>query len=729
MRGAFIFGFRLPSLMSLNNQPLIPAPDAPERERQPSGLFLLFFVEMWERFSFYGMRALLTFYLIKGFLQARDDAAYAIYGAYGALVYATPYLGGIFADRFIGARLAVIWGGLLMAAGHLLMSIEAEWALFGALALLICGNGFFKPNISTMVGRLYGARSSARDAGFTIFYMGINLGAALAPLVCGYIGETYGWHYGFGLATIGMLVGLGTFLAPRGVARALILLTSLAIVFTMFWGSQGDTVQTLLNLPIALALLGAGFVSFTRLRSGSIPADIGCPRTADGAPSTPRHFGRIIIGTLLAVPLFAWLVASQVDGFTIAGATINAGSAAEPFVIRTATWLLNIVGVVAFGSIIAVAIKSPRIERDRLLVIVVLCFFSMLFWAFFEQGGSSVNNFTDRNIDRVASGTNVVEGSTYSDVAITQEFLGVEVAGRTWTLRDIEVAQRTEKQPPERAGWTILDFVATKQDVDAGIQVDGQPVVEGTKYTVAMSWREFLQSPTLPTARQSLKDSLPQLPDAERTAAGRVTFIAESGDVQQGLVVGGNEIKASVFQAVNPTFILLLGPVFSWLWLWMGRRDPSPAVKFALGLFQLGLGFACFWMGARFADANGMVQMEWLLLGLLLQTTGELCLSPVGLSLVTKISPMRMVSTIMGAWFLATSFSHMLAAWIAKLTGIETGEGGSVPPPTETLHVYGDVFGLVALSACGAAVILLVISPWLRTRMHLDADASAVQAG
>jgi POT family proton-dependent oligopeptide transporter len=192
-------------------------------ETHPSGLFLLFFVEMWERFSFYGMRALLTFYLIKGFLKADDSRAYAIYGAYGALVYATPYLGGIFADRYIGARLAVIWGGILMAAGHLLMSIETEWALFGALALLIVGNGFFKPNISTMVGSLYPQGSSKRDAGFTIFYMGINLGAALAPLVCGYIGETYGWHYGFGLATVGMLTGLATFILTAA-ARALILL-------------------------------------------------------------------------------------------------------------------------------------------------------------------------------------------------------------------------------------------------------------------------------------------------------------------------------------------------------------------------------------------------------------------------------------------------------------------------------------------------------------------------
>ena len=175
---------------------------APEQENafeqkvgHPPGLFVLFFAEMWERFSYYGMRALLVFYMMKGFLAYNDNRAYAVYGAYTALVYATPFIGGVLADRLLGARKAVILGGALMAAGHLLMTSENETAFFGALALLIVGNGFFKPNISTMVGSLYPAKSSKRDAGFTIFYMGINLGAALAPLVCGYVGETYGWHY------------------------------------------------------------------------------------------------------------------------------------------------------------------------------------------------------------------------------------------------------------------------------------------------------------------------------------------------------------------------------------------------------------------------------------------------------------------------------------------------------------------------------------------------------
>ena len=180
----------------------------------PTGLYTLFFAEMWERFSFYGMRALLLFYMIKGFLGYGDRDAYAIYGAYTALVYMTPLFGGMLADRLLGARRAVVLGGLLMAAGHLMMSAENDVAFFLALALLIVGNGFFKPNISTMVGSLYPQGSPKRDTGFTIFYMGINLGAAMSPLLCGYIGETYGWHYGFGLATLGMLTGLAVFVAP-----------------------------------------------------------------------------------------------------------------------------------------------------------------------------------------------------------------------------------------------------------------------------------------------------------------------------------------------------------------------------------------------------------------------------------------------------------------------------------------------------------------------------------
>jgi POT family proton-dependent oligopeptide transporter len=406
----------------------------------------------------------------------------------------------------------------------------------------------------------------------------------------------------------------------------------------MFWASAGDTTQTLLNLPIAVALLGAGAVSFVKLGKGGLPDGTGAPRDANGNIMKPRMMLPIFAGTIAAVAPLALLVSHH----------------------SYATWMLNIVGVIAFGSIILTAIRSDRVVRDRLTVVLVLCFFSMLFWAFFEQAGSSVNNFTDRNVDRVTGGTAVTAGQTYSDVVVTQEFIGVDVNGKTWTLTDVEVSQK------------------------------------------------------------ALEESKPE---------GRVTFTADEEDVRKGLVIGGNEIKASVYQAANPTFILLLGPVFSWLWGAMGRRDPSAGVKFGLGLLQLAGGFACFWMGAKTADANGMVGMEWLLMGILLQTTGELCLSPVGLSLVTKLSPAAMGSTIMGAWFLATAFSHLVAAAIAGMTGVsEGGEGAVVPPPIETVNVYGNVFGGIAIAAAVSAFILFALSPWLKARMHLS-EAEAAGSG
>ena len=253
--------------------------DATSARRQtlfghPTGLFTLFFAEMWERFSYYGMRALLVFYMLKGFLGYGDSDAYAVYGAYTALVYMTPFFGGMLADRLLGARRAVVLGGLLMAAGHLMMTVENSLGFFFALALLICGNGFFKPNISTIVGSLYPQGSPRRDGGFTIFYMGINLGAAMSPLLCGYIGETYGWHYGFGLATIGMLIGIAVFVAPSSCRRFR--------CFCWQWLRRSTSsscrrcpcriLRSRMNLNYALlaALVLAGWVTFRELRRGAI---------------------------------------------------------------------------------------------------------------------------------------------------------------------------------------------------------------------------------------------------------------------------------------------------------------------------------------------------------------------------------------------------------------------------------------------------------------------------
>jgi POT family proton-dependent oligopeptide transporter len=248
----------------------------------PTGLFTLFFAEMWERFSYYGMRALLVFYMIKGFLGYGDTQAYGIYGAYTALVYMTPFFGGMIADRLLGQRKAVVFGGALMAAGHLLMGVQegeylglftlskemAEMLFFGALALLILGNGFFKPNISTIVGSLYPQGSPKRDGGFTLFYIGINLGAAMAPLLCGYIGETYGWHYGFGLATIGMLIGLAVFILPNLVTQVLILAGAITASWAMTEYLPDDPAAQVLKYFVAGALILAAVIAVMALQRG-----------------------------------------------------------------------------------------------------------------------------------------------------------------------------------------------------------------------------------------------------------------------------------------------------------------------------------------------------------------------------------------------------------------------------------------------------------------------------
>ncbi len=599
---------------------------------------MLFFAEMWERFSYYGMRALLVLYIIKGFLSRNDGDAYAIYGAYAGLVYATPFIGGMLADKVLGARRAVILGGMLMAAGHLLMTWESEWPFFMALALLIVGNGFFKPNISTIVGSLYPEDSPKRDGGFTIFYIGINLGAAMAPLICGYVGEKWGWHYGFGLATIGMLVGLAVFVAPALLTRALILGTAFASGSAMIYLNKDEVIYALgPNVLVALFLMGAGVVAFLAIGRGGLPAWAGAPPSMDAlkkkvlGPITAEW--AVYLGAFATVPLFALLVQKN----ELAGAT------------------LTVLGIVALGFLVVEAARSEKVERDRLIVVMVMMFFSMLFWAFFEQAGSSINLFTDRNVDRVFETEQIAEDQvgTTVNVDVTQALNGRTMGEKTITMNDIDT-------------WKG----------------------EGTE---------------------------------------TVAWPVSADDV--GMGTSGSEVATSQYQAANPVFIMIFGLVFSSLWTFLGSRkmEPSTPVKFGLGILQLGLGFASLWWAAQTASEFGIVSMSWVLLAYLLMTTGELCLSPVGLSMVTKLAPKRIVSMAMGAWFLATAFSNYLSALIATLTGVGHGEEGAgvLPPPTETIGVYGEVFGIIAITASVSALVVFALSPLLSKMMHMDEEELA----
>ncbi len=786
--------------------------EQPQVFGHPSGLYTLFFAEMWERFSYYGMRALLIFYMIKGFLGYGDTQAYTVYGAYTALVYMTPFIGGLLADKILGKRIAVVIGGVLMAAGHLVMTVESEWPFFFALALLIVGNGFFKPNISTTVGSLYGDGDKRRDDGFNIFYTGINLGAAMSPLVCGYVGETYGWHYGFGLATVGMLVGLAVFVMPNIVTSGLIMSGAVASCVGMLVFRPDNIYAILINIFVAICLMISAVVACIALSKG------GLPKWAGGRPEgvTKQHDWKIYLGIVISVPIFALLVSGfspfssppvdeltgepvpvktnderlkakvdlltkfEVDskvvdsvkkkgiegelkqrgkpytiinedvindvkgvsdkrvnkvlitqllldkGETVADdatfvdiaraakelgievdkadinqlsesrqaelvtaiekefgitltdeqkkftsrkeliKTINTerksfvGAIAGIFleeVSKPAGLVLTILGLLAFGYLIKETFRLDKVPRERMFAALILIFFQMLFFAFFEQAGSSVNNFTDRNIDRVGEAEIVTKEMVGKTIRLepTQAQLGYKRGEDSFTLDDLESLRKVIKE---------------NEDVD----------------NLDISW--------------TITDD----------------------NVGMGIAKRLDELPASIFQSFNAIFILIFALVFNWIWSTLRKRgmDPNAAIKFGFGLIQLGLGFGAFWLGAQNCNALGMVAISWLTLGILLHTTGELCLSPVGLSTMTKLSPKVLVSTLMGAWFLATAFSQYLAGIISQFTSVSEGSSSGFPTPLETVNTYGDVFGNIAFTAVLSGVICLIMSPLISYWMHQD---------
>jgi POT family proton-dependent oligopeptide transporter len=480
----------------------------------PRGLFVLFFVEMWERFSYYGMRALLIFYLTKHWLFS-DGQASLIYGAYTSLVYIAPVLGGFLADRYLGQRKAVLYGAVLLTFGHFLMAFEGDGGqadpginiFWLALSFIIVGVGFLKANISVIVGQLYPRTDVRRDGAYTIFYMGINVGAFIGTLFAGWLGEVYGWSYGFGAAGVGMLLGLLVFM----------------------WGK-----------PL---LLGRG--------------------EAPDAAALARPVAGIRLEWLLyllglAAVFGTWALIRYQD------------------VVGT---LLLVSAVILLASILYVAVtKLPRDDRDRIFAIVFLLMLQPVFWGLFEQAGASLNLFADRYVDRAG-------------------------------------------------------------------------------------------------------------------------------------------VPASIFQAVNPAYIVLLGPVFAWLWTTLGRRglEPSTPAKFGLALVQVGLGFLVLVWGAQAAGIANPTPVLFIFLIYLLHTTGELCLSPVGLSAMNRLSPGFMAGLIMGAWFFATAGGNFVAGLISQATGAENATGAGAAKEL-VLGIYGTI-GWIAI-AIGIGV--LVVSPLVKRLMHLD---------
>jgi len=475
----------------------------------PRGLATLFFTEMWERFSYYGMRAILILFMtdkiVHGGLGFNDGKAGAVYGLYVSMVYLLCLGGGWVADRITGQRRAVLIGGIFISLGEFCLVVPSELFFYAGLVLLMMGTGLLKGNVSTIVGQLYAKNDGRRDSGFSLFYMGINIGALISPIICGYLGEKISWRLGFAAAGAGMLLGLVQYL----------------------WGSRH---------------LGT---------AGLHPASTGDPEQ----DQRQKRNAWLAVGSGLgAFALLGVLGALGVIQFTATGIADGEG------------WVLLGIAVVVFSWMIGSRGWSP-IERKRSTAILVLFVASALFWASFEQAGSSLNLFAERNTNRMVFG---------------------------WEFP---------------AGW---------------------------------------------------------------------------------------------FQTVQPVFVVTLAPVFAWIWLALSRRrlEPSSPAKFTLGLIWAGLAFAILVPAAKMTGHGAQVGIWWLTATYFLQTLGELCLSPIGLSAMTKLAPDRAQGFVMGIWFLSTSIGNWLAGRAVSLEA-------SMALPT--------LFGSVAAFSIAAAVLLaLLIRPTVR---------------
>jgi proton-dependent oligopeptide transporter, POT family len=475
----------------------------------PRGLSTLFFTEMWERFSYYGMRALLILFMTApaaaGGLGFETSVAGAVYGLYTSMVYMTTVPGGWIADRLIGQRRAVLYGGIVIACGHFSMAFQSLTTFYIGLTLIVVGTGLVKGNAAVIVGALYGEQDARRDAGFSIYYMGINLGAFIAPLVCGYLGQRVNWHIGFAAAGVGMVLGLVQYVA------------------------------------------GGKYLGDAGLR----PAPAASADDAARLRWRAQLFGGIALVVVVAFALGMYTGALPITVKQIADA---------------AGYVLALIVVVFFGWLFFVGDWTPS-ERRRLYAIGVLFVAATIFWSEFEQAGSTLNLFGDR---------------------------------------------------------------------------------------------------------------------ATRTA------------------IGSWEFPSSYFQSLQPLFIITFAPVFAWVWIRLGPREPSSPAKFGIGLLFVGAGFGILVVAASLAQNGVKVAPWWLVVTYLLHTFGELSLSPVGLSATTKLAPQRVVGLMMGVFYLAISLGNFIGGRLSSLYG-------SMPLP--------ELFGAIATVGLAAGVVMFALTPPIKRLM------------
>ena len=570
----------------------------------PAGLFVLFFTEMWERFSYYGMRAILVIFLTGAVIgdnpgwEWSTSAALSLLGTYAMLVYLTPLVGGWLADNKIGYRMAVVIGALLMTLGHASMAVETPASLYIGIALLILGNGFFKPNMTSIISKMYDGHEDKKDGAYNIFYMGVNAGAFLGIMLCGWVGEKVGWSFGFGLAGIFMLLGMLQFYYAQPL-----------------FGDIGSKPQKKEN-------------------KAELRSDRKSSNNATGIVLNKFQSLDYLLIVIFVISALIFIIndpLSKIGGIDLLNFTI---------VGMTDSLFFALLAAITF--IVLLIIRIPRyikIERDRMIAFTIFCLFTVFFWAAFEQAAGSLPIYTRDFTDRILEGS---AANIFKAVDLIVTIVPLVII--TYVL------------------WSL--FRQTFAKIGFSNIVLGFSSLIVWAIVIFKIYTEFNSSST--------------------------------------------EVPVTWFAILNSLFIIIFAPLFT-KW-WDSRYNPPASVKYFLGLFLLGLGFGFLAFGARNVPAGAeaaTLSMSWLVMAYLFHTLGELCLSPMGLSYLSKLVPARMIAFMFGVYYLAIAIGNKLAHYI----------GGDIEKITQqySLSTFFLIFTIVPI---GIGFVSLLLHPLLKKLMH-----------
>ena len=581
----------------------------------PAGLFVLFFTEMWERFSFYGMRSLLILFLTTSFVDGgwgwtRENAS-ALFGSYVGLVYLSTMLGGYFADKVIGFRWAVVVGAVLMTLGHASMAVETEFSIYLGLVLLVFGNGFFKPNMTSIVSEMYKDRPEKKDGAYTLFYMGVNAGAFFGILLCGYLGEKVGWSYGFGLAGIFMFFGM-----------------------LQFWLSQnifGD--------------IGLKPNKESKAKAEALDTD-------KRNPFSPIQLAAIAFSAIVAL---LWLINDPAA--KISGGKVNLFS----FLGSNGNSIAIVSALIVFITLLVYRFTQySKITKEKLIAVTFFAFLTIFFWAIFEQSPNSLTIFANDYTDRVLVGN--------------------------WSVIFLIVNSLITILPLVIITWVLI--LLFKQTFKSYAVAN---IILSISFLIIWAIAIWMLTKDYYTAGYlSLSDGTLEVLKIKK--------------ITEPLT----EVPATWFSTLNSLFIISLAPLFS-KW-WESKYNPSANLKYGIGMGLLALGMACVAFGANGIEPGAKtasVSMIWLILVYLFHTMGELCISPVGLSYVSKLVPARMIAFMFGVWYLAVAIGMKGAGMFGENIDKIANE-----------HGLSYFFWMLTIISILVAVFSVAMTPLIKKLMH-----------